>query len=60
MKYGTVLNVHTDADTDGVYISPKYCIEPYAAILSHYYIADDGGIVGQKTVFSEFRSKTSY
>ena len=60
MKYGTVLNVHTVADTDGVYISPKYCIEPYAAIISHYYIADDGGIVGQITILTDLRSKPSY
>ena len=47
MKHGAVLNVHTVADADGIYISSKYCIEPYAAIPSHYYIADDGGIVGR-------------
>ena len=60
MKHGTVLNVHTVADTDRVYISAENCIEPNTAILSHYYIADDGCIVGQITIFTDLRSKPSY
>ena len=59
VEYGAVLDVHPVADADGVHISPEYGIEPYATVFSHYYIADNGGVVGQITVFTDLRSKSS-
>lgn len=59
MEYGAVLDVHSVADADGVHIAPKYGIEPYATVSSHYYVANNRGVVGQITVFADLRSKSS-
>lgn len=60
MQYRTVLYVYTVADTDRIHIAAQYGIEPYAALLSHDYIAYDGGIFSQVAVFSYLRGEPSY
>lgn len=51
---GVILYVYFIADADGMYISAKHCAEPDATIVTPFHIAYDSGIIGEKTIFSEF------
>ena len=55
VQYRAVLYVYAVADADGVDIAAQHGVEPYAASVAHYYVADNGGVVGKETVFAEFR-----
>ena len=50
VKHRAVLYVHTVADTDGVHVAAEHGVEPHAAFVAHGDIANNGGILGQKTV----------
>ena len=52
MQYRAILDVYFIADADTVDVSADDCVEPYAAIISHDHIADDGGVGGDETVFA--------
>ncbi len=53
--YGnTILYINIITDADIGYIAPHNCIEPHTAIVAHYYIANDGGIIGQETIAANF------
>ena len=54
MNYCTILNVYFIANSDAVHISPYYCIEPCAAIITHHHISHDGRIRSDETILSEF------
>ena len=60
MKNGSVLNVYSVANTDGVNISTQHCIEPYAAITSHNDVAYKSRVIGKVTVLADLRGKPSY
>src|SRR5688500_8372656 len=55
-----VLNVSVVAYNDRLDVPPHDCVKPYGAVLPHFYLPDHGGVFGQKTIFSEFRRKSSY
>ena len=60
MQHASVLDVHSVADVDGVDIASQHGVEPDATFVADGHIADDGGIVCQETVVSDFRSESSY
>ena len=59
MKDGTVLNVDAVADGDGVDIAAQNGVEPDAAFVTYGEIADESGVLRQKTVFAYFGRKTA-
>jgi hypothetical protein len=54
--HGAVLNVYIIPDADGMYIAADYGVEPYAAVVAHNNIADNGGVFGYKRVFAYNRA----
>jgi hypothetical protein len=54
MDDGSILDIHSLADADGVYITTDYRIEPEAAMVARNDIAHKGGIFGDKTIFTKY------
>jgi hypothetical protein len=52
---GPILNIYFISHAYAVYIAPHYSIEPNTAIIAHNYIANDGGIGGNKAITSKLR-----
>lgn len=48
-----VLDVDTVADADAIYIATDHGIEPYAAMVAHAHIANNGGIGGNEYIFTK-------
>ena len=59
MKHASVLDVYSVTNADRVHVATKNGIEPNAAIFPDGYIAYDGSVFGQVSVFSNLRSETS-
>jgi hypothetical protein len=51
----TILDVHIIANANIGNITPYDSIEPHTAIITNSDIANDGGIIGQETVFANLR-----
>ena len=60
MYYGAILQVYFLAHTNAVYITPHYCIEPYAALVTHNYITYNCSVWGYKTITSPLWMKIFY
>lgn len=58
MYGGIILYVYLIAHFYVMYVASEYGSEPYAAIVAHFHSADDGGIIRNETIFSEFRFDT--
>lgn len=56
VQYAAVLNIDAVADGDGIDIAAQDRAKPYAAFFAHSDIADDGGVLGQKSVCAYHRS----
>ena len=54
----SVLNIYFVSYFNIVYITTNYRIEPYTAVVTHYHIADNCGIGGNKTIFTQLRMFT--
>jgi hypothetical protein len=54
MNNGPILDVDFISHANAVDIAPYYCIEPDAALVSHFHIANNGTIRRYKTIFSPF------
>ena len=60
MKNRAVLNVYPVTDADGIDIAAQHRVEPDAAFVADDRVADNRGVVCQKTVFADLRSETAY
>ena len=56
MNHRSVLNVHSIAHSDGVYITPHHGIEPKSTLIAALNIAYNGGVVGNPAVTSKNRT----
>jgi hypothetical protein len=54
MDNGAILNVDIISNPDIMHITTNHSIEPHTAIITHFNFAHDGGILGEKTIFSIF------
>jgi hypothetical protein len=55
-----ILNIDLIADPDGIYIPPDNCVEPDTALISNDYVANNGGIGGDKAVLTELWMDSFY
>jgi hypothetical protein len=60
MNTGAILNIDFVAEPDKIYIAANDGIEPGTALISHDYIANNGGIGGNETINSKLRTLTFY
>jgi hypothetical protein len=60
MYHCAILYVYFVANADGVYITTDHGIEPYTAIVTHYYIAYYSGIFSQETIIAKHGLDTFY
>jgi hypothetical protein len=60
VDYCAVLDIHVISDSDIMNIAPDNGIEPYTAVIPHHNITGYRGIIGQKTILSEFRNRPFY
>ena len=54
VDYGTILHVYLVAHADKINVATQYGIEPYTALVTHCYFANNGGVGGNKTIFAKF------
>ena len=57
---GAILHVHLIAHPDAVYIAPHHRVEPEAAIIARYHIANDRSIGCYITIAAKSRENTVY
>jgi hypothetical protein len=55
MHHGSILDVYFITHPNKVNITPNHCIVPDTALISHHYVADNDGILGQETILAELR-----
>src|SRR5690606_41993005 len=60
VDHGAILYIYLVAHFDEVHITANHGIEPDTALVAHGDLAHNGGVLGNKAIFSYFRGFTPY